>query len=180
VTDTAIGEAGWCCLNGIGRALVSLIPSDWEFSPVSVNWVSDTNSMQTVDIGNYWTPESVETLLRDAPAPLDSWRRLEKLAKARCIELVFAADAFASLKGHPFVSGATHRLLLFVLDTLNRFKSCFASDGRLTAEGHEVYRDFFTGKRRRWGSWRPVLRCVGQREAPVRAGNDIQAPEEYR
>jgi len=77
VTDTAVGEAGWCCLNGIERALVSFIPSDWEFSPVSVAWISETSGTRTVDIGNYWTPESsVESALRDASAPLASWRGL--------------------------------------------------------------------------------------------------------
>ncbi len=59
---------------------------------------------------------------------------------------MFAADAFAYLEGCPFVSGAAYRLL-FILDTLHRFKSCFDSDGRRTAEGHEIYRDFFAGKK---------------------------------
>jgi len=146
VTDTAVGEAGWCCLNGIERVLVSLIPSDWEFSPVSVAWMSETGSRKTVDIGNYWTPASIEALLQAAPTLLDSWRRLEERARAQCTELKFAANAFAYLEGHPFVSGAAHRLL-FILDTLHRFKSCFDADGRRTAEGNEMHQDFFTGKK---------------------------------
>jgi len=146
VTDTAVGEAGWCCLNGIERALVSLIPSDWRFSPVSLDWVSETSGTRTVDIGNYWTPESVESALRDASALLASWRGLEEWARAQCTELKFTTDAFVYLEGHPFVSGAADRVL-FILDTLNRLKTCFGADGQRTAEGNELYRDFFTGKK---------------------------------
>lgn len=137
-------------MNGIERALVSLIPSDWEFSPVSVDWISETGSRRTVDIGNYWTPESVEAALEARPAPLDSWRQLEERARTRCTELRFAADAFAYLEGCPFASGAAHRLLV-ILDTLHRFKSCHGADGRRTAEGHELYRDFFAGKKEKGG-----------------------------
>jgi len=150
VTDTAVGEAGWCCLNGIERVLVSLTPSDWEFSPVSIDWISGTGAKKTVAVENHWTSESVEALLQAAQAPLDSWRQLEARARTRCTELTFDANAFSPLEGHPFVSGAADRLHV-VLDTLNRFKSCFAADGRRTAEGHELYRKFFTGKKGKGG-----------------------------
>ncbi len=36
VTDTAVGEVAWCCLNGIDRGMVSIIPSNWRFSPIHV------------------------------------------------------------------------------------------------------------------------------------------------
>ena len=75
-----------------------------------------------------------------------SWDQLKALASARCTHLTFTVDAFAPLNGHPFVSGAAQRLL-FVLDTLNHFKSCFDVDGQRTPEGHEIYRDYFTGRK---------------------------------
>lgn len=152
VTDTAVGEAAWRNLNGIDHALVSLTPSDWEFSPIPVAWVQDDadNTRTGIEVGNHWTPESVETLLRDTQAPPDSWRQLEGQAKARCPRLIFAADAFTPLGDQPFVSGAAGRLS-FVLDTLNRFKSCFGPNDQLTAEGHKLYQDFFTGKKGKGG-----------------------------
>src|SRR5688500_7714291 len=39
VTDTAVGEAGFCVIHGIDRRLISLTPSGWEFSPVLVTWM---------------------------------------------------------------------------------------------------------------------------------------------
>ncbi len=146
VTDTAVGEAGWCRLNGIDRALVSITPSNWEFSPVYVNWVPDSSSMKTAEVENYWDPAAVEPALRRAPEPLDSWEELRALATVRCSELTFASDAFTHLSGIPFGASAAHRILS-LLDTLNRFKSCFDQDGERTPEGHDIYQNFFTGKK---------------------------------
>jgi hypothetical protein len=146
VTDTAIGEAAWCCLNGIERALVSLMPSNWQFSPVPVDWVWDAGNRKSVDVVNYWDTAAIESVLQTAPVPMASWDQLKALASARCTHLTFTVDAFAPLNGHPFVSGAAQRLL-FVLDTLNHFKSCFDVDGQRTPEGHEIYRDYFTGRK---------------------------------
>ena len=147
VTDTAVGEAAWCCLNGIERGLVSVTPSDWQFSPISVDWVEDNNVYRkTANIVNHWDPGEIETVLQTLPMPLESWEQLEIVAIDRCIQLTFSGDAFAPLKGQPFVSSAAKRLL-FILDTLNRFKSCFDTNGERNPEGHEIYRDFFTGKK---------------------------------
>lgn len=146
VTDTAVGEAAWCCLNGIERTLVSLTPSNWHYSPVPVDWVSETGDRTTARVANYWDSTAIEAALQAAAPPLASWGQLEALATAQCPQLTFAAGAFASLIGHPFVSGAAHRLM-FILKTLNRFKSCFDSKGERTPEGHEIYRDFFTGRK---------------------------------
>ncbi len=146
VTDTAVGEAAWNCLNLIEHRLVSFIPSNWEISPVSVDYIADTNDKKSVDVLNYWDPATFETVLRAIPAPLFSWDQLELLSVAKCTQLSFAPDAFAPLVGHPFVSGAAQRLL-FILDILNRFKSCFDTNGQRTSAGHEIYRNFFTGKK---------------------------------
>lgn len=146
VTETAIGEAAWCCLNGIERSLVSFSPSDWLFSPVSVDWVLDTGGRSIVDVMNHWEPVAIEAFLQARPAPLASWDELESLATARCTQLTFATDAFAALIGHPFIPSTAQRLL-FILDTLNRFKSCFDENGQRTREGHEIYQNFFTGKK---------------------------------
>src|SRR5437762_1028996 len=73
VTDTAVGEAAWCCLNGIERGLVSLSPSDWEFYPVPVEWVRDEANRTSVDVANHWDPTTIEIVLRAAPIPMASW-----------------------------------------------------------------------------------------------------------
>jgi hypothetical protein len=145
VTETSIGEAAWCCLNGVERGLVSFVPSDWQFSPVPVVWMLDSSNRRTVEVMNHWDPVAIEAFLLTLPVPLVSWNQLELSARTRCPELTFSGDAFAPLNGHPFIASAAQRLL-FILDTLNRFKSCFDEDGQRTPEGHEIYRDFFTGR----------------------------------
>lgn len=150
VTDTAIGEAAWCCLHGIERGLISLVPSNWQFSPVQVDWKLETIVSKTVDVMNYWNPLEIEAFLQSVPVPLSSWEQLETLVKNRCDQLVFAIDAFVSLNGCPFVLSAAQRLR-FILETLNRFKSCFDTNGQRTVEGNKIYQDFFTGKKEQGG-----------------------------
>lgn len=146
VTDTAIAEVAWCCLNGIERGLVSFTPSDWVFSPLILDWVLEKGVKKSVNVKNYWDPNAVEAVLQTAPRPVESWSQLEKITRVCFTQLTFAVDAFVPLNGHPFVSSAAQRLLS-ILDTLNRYKSCFGNDNRRTVEGHEIYHDFFTGKK---------------------------------
>lgn len=160
MTDTAVGEAGWCCLSGIERVLVSLTPSDWEFSSVSIDWILGSGAKKTVAVENHWTSESVKALLQAAQAPLDSWRQLEAQARTRCTELTFDANAFSPWKAIPSFQAPPTDCTLFSIRY--RFKSCFAADGRRTAEGHELYRKFFTGKIGKERPRRGLLRFVGR------------------
>ena len=146
ITDTSVGEVAWCCMNGINRWLISLSPSNWVFTPIQVDWVLGDDDRKTVHVENYWEPGDVELVLQEAPIPLDSWSQLEALARSRCNQLTFSNNTFEPLIGHPFVLGAAQRLL-FILDKLNCFAMCFDSDGRRTLEGHEIYQDYFTGKK---------------------------------
>lgn len=144
VTDTAVGEAGYCCIHGVDRHLVSLIPSNWTFSPVRVTWVPDAAARQTVDVSNHFDVTELEAALEAAPLPIGSWGQLEETAIARCGHLTFSEHAFRPLKGYPFSGGAAQRILILLV-TLNRFKSCFDEDGKRTPEGQRLYQDHFTG-----------------------------------
>ncbi len=144
VTDTAVGEAAWCRLNGIDRELISLTPSNWQFSPLSVESLTGNNIQTTIDVVNHWDPVALETVLENEPVPMGTWNQLAALTVARCSMLTFSEDAFFPLNGLPFVSGAAQRLLS-ILGTLNQFKSCFDVNGQRTPKGHEIYQKFFTG-----------------------------------
>lgn len=146
VTDTAVGEAAWCRFNGIERELVSLTPSNWLFTPLSVRWMSGSNEQKIAGVVNHWDPGTLEAILKLVPMPIASWQQLAALTNARWPLLTFAADAFSFLDGHPFASSAAKRLLA-ILDVLNHFKSCFDEKGQRTAEGHEIYQNYFTGKK---------------------------------
>lgn len=144
VTASAVGEAAYCCVHGIERHLVSLIPSSWQFSPVPVTWIADSGTERTVEVVNHWDPVKVEAVLQTAPVPLGSWKHLEKVATTRCLDLTFSLDSFEPLLGHPFVPGAAERVLV-LLETLNRFKGCRDEHGHRTPEGQRFYQDHFTG-----------------------------------
>ena len=145
VTDTAVGEAAFCCLNGIDRGLISFTPSSWEWSPITVNHILDDQNRKTVDILNFWDATDLEQFLEARPPTMGSWDDLKKLAIARFASIFISENAFDSLKGHAFSRAAAERLL-FLFNILNQFVQCFDEDGRRTSEGHEIYRKFFTGK----------------------------------
>lgn len=144
VTETALGEAAFSCLRGSDRRLVSLTPSSWEFSPIFVSWIRAEGDSSDINVANHLTVDDLETVLRSAPLPITSWGQLELVLKPRCPHLVFSADSFEPLRGHPFVRGAAHRIIE-LLDTLDKFKCCFDAHGQRTPEGHRLYRDHFTG-----------------------------------
>ena len=145
VTDTAVGEAAYCLMHGIGRVLVSLKPSCWLVSPLTVNW-HDNGYIRNVGVLNYWDPIEVETALESAPIHLGSWKDLEEAARIRCPELTFAKDSFDPLKGHPFGKGTAERLLLR-FNVLNVLKNCFGEQGGWTAEGRALYHKHFIGQK---------------------------------
>ena len=102
--------------------------------------------IQHFELDNFWTQEELENKLQSVEGPLDSWARLEAAAGERCTNLTFSDDCFAPLEPCPFSLGAAERFL-FLLTTLDRLKTCFDDDGKRTPEGHEIYRNFFTGKK---------------------------------
>lgn len=145
VTDTAVGEAAYCCLQGIDRHLVSFTPSSWEFSPVSVIWMPNDSSGRKIAVTNHWQVNRLRAALQAAPTRLATWKQLEKVSIARCPHLTFSKDAFVPLlSGHPFGDAAANQILVR-LETLNRFKSCFDDHGHRTPEGLQLYQDHFTG-----------------------------------
>jgi len=146
VTDSAVGEAAWCCLNGIERHLVSFSPSRWEKCPVEVDLFEDEELKHRVFVDNFWDPSTFEGFLEKKPSQINTWSQLKEAAVSRCSRLLFADDAFIPLAGHPFVHGAAQRMMsLFCI--LDRFANCNDEQGKRTAEGHEIYKNFFTGKK---------------------------------
>lgn len=179
VTDTAVGEAGFCCLHGIDHRLVSLTPSSWVFSPVPVTWHLDGGGERSVAVVNYWDRCALETALQSAPVPVACWEDLETCCVARCPHLTFSFDAFGPLRGHPFVDGAANRLLSR-LETLNRFTACFDEHGRRTPEGQRLYDDHFTGEKAWFSDSSETEKREFQRELtfrhPIQEGATLFCP----
>ena len=143
VTDTAVGEAAYCVLRGIERALISIDPSSWLVSPLLIHW-RDNDFTKKVEVSNYWTVDKLERALTNAPSSLNSWRELATAASLRYPHLTFSTNCFEPLDGYPFGQGTADRLLS-KLGVLNHMKDCFNHHGKRTPEGHTLYQKHFTG-----------------------------------
>jgi hypothetical protein len=145
VTDTAVGEAAFLNRSGIERHLLSFSPSEYSYTPLCVT-LHENGSQTPIDVGNHWEPERLGLHLESRPLAVNSWKSLETTARNRFTNLTFCAETFAPLAGTPFSQAAAERVV-FLLNVLNRMQRCFDADGARTSEGHELYQDFFTGKK---------------------------------
>ncbi|MEO5375792.1 MAG: hypothetical protein H7840_16260 [Alphaproteobacteria bacterium] len=154
VTDSAIGEAAYRTLAGQDHHLVGFSPSDWCFSPITVTWETDQGT-RTIQIPNYWNETTIKNALVAAPAIIDSWKAMERVARARFINLTFSGDCFNPLKGLPYASSAADEIIKR-LDVLDRLKACIDSHGRYNDEANEIIHDHFSAtgdKKEASGVW---------------------------
>lgn len=143
VTETVLAEAAYCAKGDNDCALVTLIPSNWEFSPIVLTWVRD--SPTDIQVANYWNPAELKSALQQAVPPIDSWKQLENNAKEWFPQLSFTSNSFEDLKGRPFSSKGA-RQILDRLDTLNQLMNLRDSTGHWTPEGQRLYNDRFKGE----------------------------------
>ena len=146
ITDTGLAEAAYCSLTGVDRRTVSLSPSTWEHSPLTVFWRRGSKPAANIALSNYSHPPSLEADLRQAAPALASWGQLEAVSRQRFQSLMFTSDSFSYLQGQPFAPGAASRIISR-LDVLDRLSASIASDGRLSPEGRRLYEDHFVGDR---------------------------------
>ena len=140
VTEAGLAEAAYCSTIGMDRRMVSLVPSTWEYSPITVTWWRDDTTSTDIYVGNYWDPPILEADLRQADPAIESWSQLETVSRQRFRQLNFTADSFRHLDGQPFAPGAAIRILSR-LDILDRLWAA----GRGSPEGRRLYEDHFTG-----------------------------------
>ena len=148
VTESAVGEAAYRVMRRVECGLVSVVPSDWLYSPVEVVLRREAEGLDdaTASVENWWIADALGGRLQAAEPPLASWNDLRDAAIPRFPNLIFAGDCFKSLVGHPFSSSAAGRFMM-LFDTLERLSRAFDSAGERTDEGHRIYRDHFTGDR---------------------------------
>lgn len=146
VTDSAIGEAAFRRFHGSDCHLFSIMPSVWECSPLLVFWYQIDGDKKETNVDNHVNATTLEEALRLAPEPIYSWEQLNAICRIRFPHIIFAFDAFEPFWGHPFVPGAANRILER-LDVLEQIIGCVNERGDRTAEGHRLYRDYFTGEK---------------------------------
>ena len=124
--------------------MVSLIPSSWEDTPLSILWRRTGGDDRAIKIANHIDVEGLEVALRSAPPPIASWGQLATVSHARFSSLSFSPTAFDPLRGLPLAPGAAQRIVER-LEVLERLKCCFDQRGERTPEGHRLYQEHFTG-----------------------------------
>ena len=143
VTGSGIGEAAFQRFLGKDSSLVSITPSNWDFSPVVVNWIRTNATDRKICLDNWRTPSKLEEKLRTMISPLNNWHELSRYSKERFKYLIFGKDCFNGLVGIPFKSSSALRIQK-MFEILNEFATCFDSNGNRTAKGHEIYQNYFT------------------------------------
>ena len=142
VTETAVGEAAYCSNIGIDHCIISLTPSAWTYTPVTVTWADDV-SIDT-QLGNFWEPAMLEAALLQAEPPVTSWSELESVVISKFRHLKFSRSSFEPLNGRPFVHAVAYRIIA-LLDTLDRLQGCVDESGRRTSEGNRLLQSHFSG-----------------------------------
>ena len=146
VTNSALGEAAFRTLHGADCGLISVTPSDWDYSPVDVTWRREYEGSddRRTALQNWRSTPVLEDGLRDMAPPIRSWGDLRAAAAVRFESLTCAPDCFDPLSGIPFARSVAERFLA-LLGILDRMARAFDATGARTAEGQRIYQDYFTG-----------------------------------
>lgn len=147
VTNTAVGKAAFRMLDGSACGIVSIKPSDWEFSPVNVIY-RDGNGQsggQSVDIDNFLDLSTLKSNLQDAEPLIRSWSALKNTALSKFSRLTFAEDCFEPLAKLPFAQPSA-KTLVARLDVLSQLADARDKDGVQSIERQQIYENYFTGK----------------------------------
>ena len=171
VTEAGLAEAAYCSTIGMDRRMVSLIPSTWEYSPITVTWWRDGTTSTDIDLGNYWDPPALEADLRQADPPIESWSQLETVSRQRFQQLNFTANSFRYLDGQPFAPGAAARILSR-LDVLDRLWAV----GLGSSEGQRLYENHFTGDRAWFSDSSDTEKSKFRREFTFPSPNPNESP----
>ena len=148
VTDTAVGEAAFRMLHdGSTCGIISIKPSDWEFSPVNVIYLLNGNGKpedQLVNIDNFLDLSTLESGLQDIELPIDSWDDLKKTTLNRFNRLTFAKDCFEPLASLSFAQ-VSAKTLIARLDVLSQLANARDKDGAQSLEEQQIYKKHFMG-----------------------------------
>lgn len=149
VTDSAVGEAALRIMTGADCGLVSVTPSDWDYSPVNVTRLRKTGGADDTRLQNWRTAQTLEDDLRRIEAPVQCWSDLQTAANSRFGNLRFAPNCFDRLLRVGFSRPAAERFLV-LLNILDRMARASGTAGTRTAEGQQLYQDYFTGGDNAW------------------------------
>lgn len=146
VTESAVAEAAWCRARGEDACLVSTTPSNWEGSPITVQWERDQPFEPVeIELDNFSQAGLFEAHLATTAGPIVSWDDLEQRLRNFCTHIRFTGNCFQAIHNLPFGSGPAREIFqrIRVLEQLARNTT---PDGR-TEDGKRVYQDHFVGEK---------------------------------
>jgi len=144
VTDHGLAEAALAVSRGQAREMISLSPSDWEETPLKVDWHASDAERTTYELWNVWRDSDLSSRISQHQVSPASWAELHAWAIRTCEHLIFSDDVIEPLSRHPFSKGAAERLQELLL-VLNRLKNSFGSDGKFNESGMRLLQDHFVG-----------------------------------
>ena len=147
VTDTAVGEAAFRMLDGSTCGIISVRPSEWEFSPVNVIYRSDNRQSgdRSISLENFLDSSTLASSLQDAEPPVRSWNALEAAVRRRFKRLTFAESCFESLAKVPFAQSSAESLEKR-LDILNQLAAARDKSKTQSLEEQPIYKNHFMGE----------------------------------
>lgn len=146
VTDSSVGEAAFRELTGFSCGLISLTPSDWDYTPVRVLYRrGDAATAEHVDLTNWREAAALAEGLREVQPKARAWKELRREI-VRFPNLHFALDCLDPLRGLPFSDGAA-RAILRRLDVLNRFVGLRGETGASAHERRRLHQEHFHGRK---------------------------------
>ena len=143
ITGSGLAESAYCNsieIDEIDRRMVSVCPSEWNYTPLTVNWLKQNGAQEEISVRNYWDYSTLKAALDQSSSPPESWSDVEESARQRFVNLNFTPDSFSDLKGRPFNKGVADRILKR-LDVLDRLQKV----GPGSTEGRQLLTDYFAG-----------------------------------
>ncbi len=70
VTDTAIGECAYLRFSSKEAQMASIFPSNWNNTPLEVTWHRNTQPLQSENLINHFTADTLEAELQKAAPPI--------------------------------------------------------------------------------------------------------------
>lgn len=146
VTDQGLGEAARRRLVGTNANVFSFGDNSFRFqtSPLTVTQGLPDLPLNSIDIGNYWTINQLETA-SETLVTYGAWSDVLTEINRRFSDLIFVNSAGDALLPIPFSQQVTKRILE-LLHVLNRLVMESDEKGRLSQAGIEMHENHFVGK----------------------------------
>lgn len=143
VTGTALAEAAAQLFYDEECETFSLTNAKYLGNNIKITWIENKKCNDFL-INNHTTIISLEKKIKQSNKSIESWKRLEELARSEFQNLSFIDECFIPIYKLPFHKAAS-KSIMEKLNVLNQIKDCFDSSGKFTTLGHEIYQNHFTG-----------------------------------